>query len=168
MRTVVLALLLSASAFAQTPPSIPTAACGPGTVSFKVNLDASQHTLVEPEPGKARVCFIHDAGTDSTLGYPNVKVAVDGAWVGAIHGNSYFSVPVDVGEHHICVTLQTTHFWQRVELAHFTAAPDTVYYYRTRLVLSRAIDLLELAPIDSDQAKYLVASFPLSTSTPKK
>jgi len=28
--------------------------------------------------------------------------------------------------------------------------------------------LLELDPIDSDQAKYLIASFPLSVSNPKK
>jgi hypothetical protein len=55
-----------------------------------------------------------------------------------------------------------------VELAHFTAEAGKVYYYRTRLVMSKEVELLELDSIDSDQGQYLVASFPLSVSTPKK
>jgi len=169
MRMLVLVmLLLTAFALAQSPPAMPTAACGSADVSFKVNLDDSPHPLAQPDPGKARVYFIHDAGTSSTLGYPTVKVALDGAWLGANHGNSYFSVSVDPGEHHLCVALQSTLVSPRVELAHFTAAAGTVYYYRTRLVLSRSVELLQLEPIDSDQGKYLIASFRLSVSNPKK
>lgn len=93
---------------------------------------------------------------------------MNGAWVGANHGNSYFSVSVDPGEHHVCATLQSSVVDQRVELAHFTAEAGKIYYYRTRLVLSRNIELLELDPIDSDQAKYLISSYPLSISRPKK
>lgn len=55
----------------------------------------------------------------------------------------------------------------RMELAHFTAAANTTYYYRTRLVMSRQVELLELDPIDSDQGKYLVSLFALSGSNPK-
>ena len=97
-----------------------------------------------------------------------MKVAVDGAWAGANHGNSYFSIFVEPGEHHVCVTLQSSLVAQRVELAHFTAEAEKVYYYRTRLILSRSVELLELNPIDSDQGKYLIASFPLGISSPKK
>ncbi len=97
-----------------------------------------------------------------------MKFAIDGAWVGANHGNSYFSVSVEPGEHHVCVTLQSSLVAQRVELAHFTAEADKVYYYRTRLIMSRSVELLELNSIDSDQGKYLIASFPLSLSSPKK
>jgi hypothetical protein len=57
---------------------------------------------------------------------------------------------------------------QRVELAHFAAEADKIYSYRTRLVMSRSVELLELEPIDSDQAKYLISSFPLSVSSSKK
>jgi len=168
MRITVFVMLLAASAFAQVPPAASSAACGPENVSFKVKLDESQHTLSQPDPGKARVYFFHDAGTGSTLGYPTVKLALDGAWVGANHGNSYFSVSVEPGERHVCVTLQSSLVAQRVELSHFTAEADKIYYYRTRLVVSRSVELLELDPIDSDQGKYLIASFPLSASTPKK
>ena len=68
----------------------------------------------------------------------------------------------------MCIALQSSLVAPRVELAHFTAAPDTVYYYRTRLVFSRSVELLELDPLDSDQGKYLIDSFPLSVSAPKK
>jgi len=168
MRSALIALLFAASASAQTSRAAATAACGPENVSFKVQLNDSQHTLAQPEPGKARVYFFHDAGTSSTLGYPTVKLAMDGAWVGANHGNSYFSTSVEPGEHHVCVTLQSTLVAQRVELAHFTAEAEKVYYYRTRLVMSRSVELLELDPINSDQGKYLIVSFPLSVSNPKK
>ncbi len=168
MRIALVTLLLAASAFAQVPPAASTAACGPENVSFKVKLDESQHTLAQPDPGKARVYFFQDAGTSHTLGYPTVKIAMDGAWVGANHGNSYFSVSVEPGKHHVCVTLQSSLVAQRVELTHFTAEAEKVYYYRTRLVMSRTVELLDLDPIDSDQGKYLIASFPLSVSNPKK
>ena len=166
MKFAVIALLFAVPAFAQVPPA--TAACGPGNVNFRVKLDESQHTLAQPVPGKARVYFFHDAGTSNTLGFPTVKVAMDGAWAGANHANSYFSVSVEPGEHHVCVYLQSSLFAQRVELAHFTAEAEKVYYYRTRLVLSRSVELLELDPIDSDQGKYLIATFPLGVSSPKK
>jgi hypothetical protein len=165
---ILIAVFLAVPAFAQTPPVASTASCGPENDSFKVKLDDSQHTLVQPDPGKARVYFLQDAGTGATLGYPTVKLAIDGTWVGANHGNSYFSVSVDPGEHHMCVTLQSSLVAHRIELAHFTAEADQVYYYRTRLILSRGIELLEFNAIDSDQGKYLVATFPLSLSTPKR
>ncbi len=168
MKTVVVAMLFAASAFAQAPPAGSTSACGRENVSFKVKLNESPHTLAEPSPGKAQVYFFHDAGTNVTLGYPTVKFAVDGTWVGANHGNSYFSVSVDPGEHHVCVALQSSLVAPRMELAHFTAEAGKVYYYRTELVVSRSVELLELEPIDSDQGKYLAAFFQLSVSSPKK
>jgi hypothetical protein len=168
MRIVAAILLFAASACAQVAVAAPAPTCPPEDISFKVKLDDSQHTVAQPDQGNARVYFIHDAGTNSQLGYPTVKLAIDGVWIGANHGNSYLSASVAPGEHHVCVSLQSTLVAQRVELAHFTAEAAKVYYYRTRLVTSRTVELLELAPLDTDQGKYLVASFPLSVSTPKK
>jgi hypothetical protein len=143
MRVAVVALLLAVPAFAQVRPAY-DAACGSGNVSFGVKLDESQHTLAQPDPGEARVYFFHDAGAERALGYPTIKVAIDGAWVGANHANSYFSVSIEPGEHHVCVNLQSSIYTQRVELAHFTAQAEKVYYYRTRLVLSRSVELQSL------------------------
>jgi Protein of unknown function (DUF2846) len=168
MKIAVVALFFATSAFAQTVPAIVTAACGPEKTNFKVTLDESQRTLVEPEPGKARVYFFQDAGTSFTLGYPTAKLGMDGVWVGANHGNSYFSVSVEPGQHHLCATLQSSLVAQRLELVHFTAEVGKIYYYRMRIIMSRSQELLELDAIDSDQGKYLIASFPRSVSTPKK
>jgi hypothetical protein len=43
-----------------------------------------------------------------------------------------------------------------VKLVHFTAEAGKVYYFRS------------LEQADSDEAKYLIANYPLSISTPKK
>jgi len=168
MKTVLVLLLLAASASAQTPAQPRTWACGPNAVSFNVKLDNTQHTTLPPESGKARLYLIHDSGAAPLLAYPTTKMAVDGDWVGANHGDSYFSISVAPGEHHLCTALQTSFFTPRVELAHFTAEAGKTYYFRTRLVVSRQVELLELEPIDSDQGKYLTASYPMSISTRKK
>ena len=98
-----------------------------------------------------------------------MNVAMDGAWVGANHTNSYFSVSVEPGEHHACVIMQYLRMSQHAELAHFTAEAEKAYYYRTRLIPGGVgVELIELSAIDSDQGKYLVATFPLSISSPKK
>ncbi len=167
MRIFVLAMLLAVPVLAQPSP-IPTAACGPDGVNFNVKRDGPPHTLAQPDPGKARIYFFHDAGGASILGYPTVRIAVDGTWAGANHGNSYFSVSVDPGEHHVCVNLQSSLVARRVELAHFTAEAGNIYYYRTRLVVSRSVELLVLEPIDSDQGNYLVETVALAVSKAKK
>jgi hypothetical protein len=169
MKIALIVLFCAASAMAQTEPAAPTSACGPGNVSFKVKLDDSGKTTAQIGPGKALVYFIHDAGSSQPLfSYPTTKVGVDGAWAGANHGDSYFPVFVEPGEHHMCADLQSSIYNPRAEFTHFTAEAGKVYYFRTRLVTSRSVELLELEPIDSDQGKYLIAMYPLSISQPKK
>jgi hypothetical protein len=168
MKIILAALLFAASALAQEPSSSPTAACGSGNVSYKVKLDDTAHDLLQPEPGKARIYFIHQSGGGPSIAYPTTKIGVDGTWVGANHGDSYFSISVEPGEHHVCATLQSSFYGGALELAHVNAEAGKAYFYRTRLILSRSVELLELEPIDSDQGKYLVESLPLSDSKPKK
>ncbi|HVZ84686.1 MAG TPA: DUF2846 domain-containing protein [Terracidiphilus sp.] len=167
MKIALLLVLCAASALAQNPSVNPLAACGSDGASFKTKMDDSRHTVDQPESGKARIYFIHESGTPLSLGYPTTKLGVDGKWVGANHSNSYFSVSVEPGEHHLCAALQSSLVGSRVELAHFQAEAGKVYFYRTRLVMSRSIELLDLEPLDSDQGRYLVDSFPLSISTRK-
>ena len=168
MKIALVAMFFATSAFAQGLSAVVPAACGPANFSFKVKLDKTIHAPGQPAPGKALIYFFHGAGMGGILGYPTLKLGVDGAWVGANHGDSYFAASVDPGEHHVCATLQSNIVGDRVELAHFTVEAGKVYYYRARLVLSRSIDLLELDRIDSNQAKYLIATLPLSVSNSYK
>ncbi|MFY9853800.1 MAG: hypothetical protein WAK26_08000 [Terracidiphilus sp.] len=161
MKVALVALLFAASAFAQNPSVVATAACGPKDAGFIAGLDRSQHSIVQPEPGKARVYFIQEAG---------VKVVfwMDGAWVGANKTNSYFSVTVEPGEHHVCTNVQSI-LGHPVGLAHFTAEAGKIYYISARVLIApKYAAYLFLGAEDSDQAKYQIASFPMSVSTPKK
>ncbi|MGD0155715.1 MAG: hypothetical protein ABSB50_06440 [Terracidiphilus sp.] len=182
MKAAVVFLCFAVSAFAQqkvrlgqTPPGLRfAAACGPQTTNFKVKLDDSQHGPLIPQSGMAQVYFINDAGIRFGPPAGGVKYGVDGSWAGAGHGDSWFAFSVAPGEHHLCATLQSSfaaqvaQVAQRVELAHFAAEAGKSYYFRTRLVLSDSVELLEFVPIDSDQGEYLVSTFPMATAKPKK
>ena len=178
MKAAIVFLCLSVTAFAQQKERCSqqpgqnrlATACGPAQVNFKVNLDRSQHGPALPEAAKAMVYFIHDSGAKSEFltGYPTTKYAVDGSWVGAGHGNSWFAVGVAPGERHVCTMLQSSLVDQRVELAHFTAEAGKSYYFRTQLVMSGAVELLELEQIDSDEAGYLISEYPMATAAAKK
>ena len=170
MKIALVAMFLATSTLAQAHSAALPAACGPKKANFDVKLDISQHTPAQPEPGKAVVYFIQDAGTEP-VGldvYPISRLGVDGVWVGSNQKSSDFSISIEPGEHHMCATA-TFHLvgvGQPVALASFTAEAGKTYYYRTRLRLDPVT--LDFDRIDSDQAKYQIASFPLSVSTPKK
>jgi hypothetical protein len=176
MKSLFVLMLLTLSAFAQQEPGAAAAACGPRKASFEVKLDESQHTLAEPEAGKALVYFIQDIGAVNCLGgCLKTRIGLDGAWVGAIQHNSYFSVSVEPGEHHVCASPQSRFAPAKSEkyasvllaLAHFTAEAGKVYYFRTRSFGSQNQELFDMNVVDSDQAKYLITSYPLSISHPK-
>jgi hypothetical protein len=172
MKTALVMIFFAASLFAQNKPgSVVPASCASRNANFDVKLDESQHALLPAEPGKARVYFIQDLGRIDCLGScGTVKIGLDGAWVGANQHNSYFSVSVAAGEHHLCANPQSRFAAvnRLVALAHFIAEPGKVYYFRTRSVGDRDNPFFDLDPLDSDQAEYLIAAFPLSVSQLKR
>ena len=170
MKIALLALLFASPAFLQAQSARAAGACGPEKVNFTVKAVESEHVVQQPEPGKALVYFFQDSGmTSVTFGaYPTTKVGMDGAWVGANHNSTFFSVSADPGVHHLCTVVQSKLLQRRLELAHFTAVAGKIYYYRTRLTIGQALEYLELRPVDSDEARYLIATDPRSVSRPKK
>ena len=160
MRVAIIIVLLATAAFAQNQPAVVPSACGPKDTDVDVKLDKSQHIISQPEAGKARVYFIQDIGKISCIGAcVKTKIGLDGTWVGANKHNSYFSVSVEPGEHHLCATPGPM-----TAFLHLTAEAGKTYYFRTRAFSGEAQWLFDFDPIDSDQAKYLIASFPLSVS----
>ncbi len=144
---------------APIPPPAP-AACGDLRAKMAVDFGGSQHVIAQPEPGKALIYFIHDNGGAIEHFHPVTEIGIDGKWVGANQGSSYFFVVVEPGEHHLCAA------GRGLELAHLTAEAGKTYYYRTLLSTSYG-DLaryFSLTPVDSDEAKYLIESFPLATA----
>jgi hypothetical protein len=169
MKVAFIALFFVASVFAQNPSAVATAACGPEKVSINVKLDKSDHGLAQPDPGKALVYIIQDRGKYPAgyVGTVVTMIGLDGKWVGANKNNSYFSISVEPGEHHMCACVQSR-LGHPVGLVHFTAEAGNVYYFDARVVASDYGLYLFLGVVDSDQAKFQIASYPLSVSTPKK
>ena len=83
----------------------------------------------------AMIYFIQDDGPCGERQHYVLKMGLDEAWVGAFKQNSCFTVSAKPGEHHVCAVVQTSDFPESVlALAHFTAEPGKVYYFRTRFL----------------------------------
>ena len=98
------------------------------------------------------------------------KVGMDGAWVGANQGSSYFSLAVGPGEHHLCINWQSRLAVRSraFAMANFTAQAGEIYYFRERVFPGESDYAFDLDQVNSDEGKYLVASSAFSVSHPKK
>ena len=172
MKTIAATLLLSCCsccAFAQDKRAISAAeaGCGPQDAKFEVKTDESQHPTATPEDGKALIYVVADGHLTTLFGF-------DEKWVGAVHGGikgaTYFFVPIDPGEHHVCAMLQSFHpdrSRPRVSVHSLKAEPGGIYYFRTRLVGISTGFVLQLDQLDSDEGRWFVAWSKFSTSHPK-
>ncbi len=86
------------------------AGCGPSDVEFDVKTDPRQHPVSQPEPGKALVYFLQVETQDGgpiSKGWVTRRTGIEGNWVGANHGRSYFFLSVDPGQHSACADWQS-------------------------------------------------------------
>ena len=174
MRMILAIFLFAAPAFAQSAPPAPVAAgavCSnlPNTI-FDVKTDNGEHAA-QPAAGKALVYFMQDDTNYLEHPRPTTRLAVDGAWVGAIHSDSYFYISVELGEHHLCAN------WQRGDLqpvvavaaAHFTAEAGHSYYFRAQnSSVKDGTKTIEFGPLDSDEGQLLINRYAFSSSSVKK
>ena len=115
------------------------------------------------------VYVIQDLGSVRCLGECITnRIGLDGVWVGATENNSYVYFSVDAGEHHLCANPQSDmkSVSRMAALAHFTAEPGKIYYFRVRT--SGNLGQLLLDPLDSDEGRLLIASYPLSVGSSRK
>ena len=146
-----------------------TPGCGLPEVKFDVKTEKGQHSA-KSDAGKALVYFIEDDSNFAQLPRPTTRVGVDGTWVGANHGNSYFQINIDPGVHHICASWQSSIPWNRGKpfAAHFTAVPGAVYYFEIRNYAGESGYRLDFVPIDSDEGRLLANRFSYSNFSQKK
>jgi hypothetical protein len=175
MRTALVFFLLASPAFAQDKPADTAVApgCGAEDSKYDVKTDKGQHPMTQPDAGKALVVFIEDDMDFGSHPKPTTRAGLDGGWVGATHGNSYFSFSVDPGEHHLCASWQKAVIVRqghKAAAAHFTAEAGKVYYFRVKNSWHRDLGtaLIDFTPLDSDEGLLLASKFALSTSHPKK
>jgi hypothetical protein len=127
---VVLVVMLAGTARAQMWP----AACGKEDVQFKVKTDKKQPVPSAPDAGKAQIIFVETVkGPFGTA--PVARFGVDGSWVGADRGTSYFVVSVDPGEHQLCASRQSAARSEREDVGKATVRAEAgqVYYYEFKI-----------------------------------
>jgi hypothetical protein len=142
--------------------------CGPSEAQFDVKTDRKQHPVAAPDAGKALVYVFEDIERG-----PTMRVGLDGAWIGANKGKSYFFFPVDPGDHQVCTNWQTRTFKEtskRIGSAMTVKAEaGKVYYLRTQVYERSEQDHnVKLEPVETAEGQFLISASAFSTFHPKK
>jgi hypothetical protein len=138
-----------------------------------VKIDKSPPALLQPPSEQAMVYLVEDDTEFESTPKPTTRIGVDGTWVGANHGNSYFSLAVAPGVHDLCWS------WQSLAVigahdtsaaARFTAEAGQMYYFRVKnkWLREHAASQVDLSPVGSDQGQLLASRRPLSVSHRKQ
>ena len=173
MRTILLLFLFVSPALAQSASGVATApGCGASNVSFSVKTEKNQHPFGQPDAGKALVYFVEDDSNFNAAGKPTVRAGLDGAWIGATHGSSYFYFSVDPGEHHLCASWQGKYMEAYTAATDFSAEAGELYFFQVRDTFlwpkgSQLIRKMDLKAVNKDEGQLLASQYPFSTSHPK-
>ncbi|MGA2134951.1 MAG: hypothetical protein ABSH50_21920 [Bryobacteraceae bacterium] len=162
MKLVTGLVILCGCAFGQDRAAVSsaeTAACGSRDVRMEVKIDASQHPTPPPSDGKALVYFV---GQDV-----HTRIGIDGNWVGANDRDTYFSVTVDPGDHHVCVLAQySTASWLSLHSLQAKAG-ETYYFLPMPISNGGRGGTVSLEQLDPDEGRYLVAKAKFGTAHPR-
>lgn len=158
---IVAALAFALQARCATLPD----ACGSDKVKFDVTLKKGQPAPAPPVAGKAQIVFIEDENLAVLpFSFATVRFGMDGAWVGADYGSSYFSVDIAPGVHHLCASWQGSVGRGNFDLAPFTAEAGKVYYFAAEITVSEYGNHLGLSQLNDDQGQYRLKAWKRSTS----
>jgi len=174
IRTFVVLVFAASLAPSSSAQSLGAPGCGPESTRFEVKGQSGRQPLPVPEAGKAQVVFLQDDQRFESRPRPTTRFGIDGAWVGATQSDSWFSVSVDAGEHHLCANWQS-----KVVLAgpvrptaalRFTAEAGQTYWFVARdyIVVNHHPAEVVIEPLDSDEGQLLANSFVPVSSHPKK
>ena len=160
-------------------------ACGDDKTQIDVKTQKNQPVPSAPEEGKAQIIFIE--AMDKNLacwscGTPSSRFGIDGAWVGATKGDSYFTVTVSPGEHHLCADWQSAfgRLKKMVGMADFVAEAGKTYYFEAKVRIkaheygggadaSSEVDRdLSFTQVGDDEGKYRVKASAQSTAIARK
>jgi len=169
-KTILAVVLFASTVFAQDHPAAAAAngGCGPSEIQFDVKTNENQHPVATPEAGKAVVYVFEDIEHG-----PTMRVGLDGAWVGANKGKSYFFFSVNPGDHQLCTNWQSNIFKKTAKrigsAIALKAEAGKVYYLRTQVYERSEQDHnVKLEPVESAEGQFLISASKFSTFHPKK
>lgn len=174
-------LFLLATSIARTSAATLPPSCGDQEIKFDVKTQKGASPTAGLDAVKAQLVFVetmdkgdkyhHCLACDATT-----RVAVDGTWIGADHGDSYFAFTIDPGAHSVCVN------WQSIASAEgrqfgtldVNAEAGNIYYFQIAVVVHEeknpqfSVYNMTLAPIPPESGSALVQKSALSSWTLKK
>jgi hypothetical protein len=166
--------LLTSPVFAQDKTARTAAGCGSDKVQFELKTDKHQNSEAQPESGKALV-YVFEVEKRDTDALPvlnvTIRIGLDGQWVGANHGKSYFFFSAAPGDHDLCASWQSSlkTYSKLASAASLTAEAGKVYYFQTTVdQRSHRQPAVRIEPVDPAEARLLLADSSLSSSHPKK
>lgn len=136
------------------------AACGPKNEKFELKVEKPVDAEAPVPPEQAAVYFVTKLSRFNRAVY---MVAIDGAWVGALRGDSYFRTTVPAGVHHACLWVKG----MTLGLVELNVAPTQTYYVRGHWRTGFLHGGVDAEVISSDEGKYLVSTSKRSTITRK-
>jgi hypothetical protein len=152
----------------QAPAVSARGGCGPTEAQYAVKTDRKQHPVAALDAGKAVVYVFEDMERG-----PTMRVGLDGAWIGANKGKSYFFFSVDPGEHQVCTNWQSGTFKETAKrigsAMTLKAEAGKVYYLRTQVYERSERDInVKFEPVETAEGQFLISASAFSTSHPKK
>jgi hypothetical protein len=155
--------------------------CGDDHARFDVKTERDAPAPAPPQAGKARIVFIERIDAPGCLGCHEFspRIGVDGSWVGATRGDSYFVFDVDPGVHHVCADWKSLSAapGKNVGVATLTAEPGQVYFFEAKIASApeapagpptvRTEWALELKQISDDKGSSRMKTSALAMSTPR-
>ena len=170
---IAVSILFGRAAWGANPKqTLVGSACGSDRIKYNTE-KAQEHPALGIKDGSALVYVISrlDFGGIPVGCQVVTRIGLDGKWVGANCGSSYLSASVPAGEHHLCADWQSTVFLSSrpsPALDSFRAEAGKTYYFQAKAVYMEGSTTIELAPLNSDEGKLLLASERASVSSPKK
>ena len=158
---------ISATLLAQAPAAQPVSstpptqfACADQEANFRIK-KVNESSTAPATSGKADIYLIGNVPrTELFMKTPVVFVGMDGKWIGATRGKSYFQVQVNPGTHHLCV-MSSAH----LAFNSFTAEPGHAYYFLS----SNSVNLvgvdggatynLVFNSVNDDEGAYLISQY---------
>lgn len=172
LRWGILLLPISLAAAAQNSRGPLPDACGTLPVSKHAISASSVTSSLQPAPGHALIVFVQTMETAGSVSLnAQLRVGMDGRWIAATNGQSWFAVNADPGMRHLCV------YWPskwgpdptRTYANLVDAKPGNVYYFRIAVVWRKFNDGIHtmmaepyqeqsvtLLPVNRDEAEYLL------------
>jgi hypothetical protein len=158
-------------------------ACGNEKVSFEIELQKNPPAPAAPEAGKSQIFFIEKSQKPPAIGCFSAGVScndvtrfgVDGAWVGATKGNSYLTISLEPGVHHLCAVVG-----KEIKAEPVTVEADHAYYFQVEFEAEgrqygtakepnyQVEKNVKFSMLNEDEGKYRVKVSALSVATPKR